>query len=118
MQLTEKQIEDFNKEKYELTEKIEVYEQGVDFAECWCEVETGKRQWIKILKEVVNSEDFVEKSEQYSDTEFAVLTERYLKDIETPIYQEFSGAGLIKLFDKLLPEYQKRVRKILLKIEV
>lgn len=118
MKLTEKQISDFNEKQYELTEKITIFEQGVDFGERWCEAETNKRQWIKILIERINSDGFMAQGEQYSNIEFAVLVERYLKDIENVIYQEFGTYTLFQPFNELLLEYQRRVREILLKVKI
>lgn len=116
MKLTEKQINDFTKAKEQLLEKIEVYEQGIDFAENWCGNETGKREWIKHLKVTVNDTNFVVNKGLYTNIEFAVATERYLKNIEISIMKEFTG--LFKPFDELIPKYHKEVQKILLKIEL
>lgn len=116
MKLTDKQIEDFDNEKEKLLEKIKIYEKGVDFAEQWCEKETRKRQWIKLLKDAVKDETVLAQVIAFTNIESAVVTERYLKDIEIIVLKEFGG--LIEPFNYLIPDYQRKIRKILLKVEI
>lgn len=116
MKLTQKQIDEFISVTEELLEKIKIFEQGIDFAEIWCETETNKRQWIKTLHDAVMDYDFVHYSSIYNNMEFAIITERYLKDIEISIFKEFNT--LITPFSYLIPEYQKKVRNILLKVKI
>lgn len=116
MKLTEKQIKDFDNEKEKLLEKIKIYEEGVDFAECWCEKETRKRQWIKLLVDAVKDETVITQIGVFTNIESAVVIERYLKDIEITVLKEFGG--LIEPFNRLIPDYQRKVRKILLKVEI
>lgn len=116
MKLTQKQIDEFISVMEELLENIKIYEQGIDFAEIWCEKETNKRQWIKALHDAVLDKDFVFDSSLYNNMEFAVKTERYLKDIEISIFKEFNT--LINPFSYLIPEYQRKVRNILLKVKI
>lgn len=116
MKLTQKQIDEFISVMKELLEKIKIFEKGIDFAEICCETETNKRQWIKKLHDAVMDYDFVHDSSIYNNMEFAIITERYLKDIEISIFKELNT--LITPFSYLIPEYQKKVRNILLKVKI
>lgn len=114
MKITEKQREEFNNERKNLLEKINFFEQGVNFAENWCKSETGKKQWIACLKNAINSTNCIK--EDLGDVEYAIAISEYLRKIEIVILKEFTYS--LKPFDVAIPEYRKKVYNILLGIEI
>ena len=114
MKITEKQMEEFNKERGNLLEKINFYEEGVNFAENWCQRETRKKEWISDLKNAINSTGFL--NEEVGDIECAIAISNYLKNIEFVFLREFKTV-LFPFYD-VIQKYSKKVYNLFLGIEV